>query len=243
MSTKTDSDNPRILVVDDDSDVRFMLRRYLSRHGFDVEVAEDGARLRALIGDQEFDLVVLDLNMPGEDGISLARFLRDNHPVGIIMLTAAAEVVDRIVGLEVGADDYVTKPFEPRELLARIKSVLRRLENAAPAAPSAAADGRMPFGSCSLDIDARRLFDENGEEITITSMEYDLLKAFADHPNKVLSRDQLLNLAHNRDWEPFDRSIDIRITRLRRKIESDPAKPQVIKTVRGAGYIYVVGDG
>jgi two-component system phosphate regulon response regulator OmpR len=243
VSTNTESDNPRILVVDDDSDVRFMLKRYLSRHGFDVDVAEDGAQLRDLIGEQAFDLVVLDLNMPGEDGISLARFLRDNHPVGIIMLTAAAEVVDRIVGLEVGADDYVTKPFEPRELLARIKSVLRRLENAAPAAGSEPADGRMPFGNCSLDMDARRLFDGNGEEITITSMEYDLLKAFADHPNKVLSRDQLLNLAHNRDWEPFDRSIDIRITRLRRKIEPDPAKPQIIKTVRGAGYIYVVGDG
>ena len=239
------SDSPRILVVDDDSDVRFMLRRYLGRHGFDVEAVEDGARMREVIGEQQFDLVVLDLNMPGEDGISLARFLRDNHPVGIIMLTAAAEVVDRIVGLEVGADDYVTKPFEPRELLARIKSVLRRLESAGPAAagPSVAADGRMPFGACSLDMDARQLFDENGEEITITSMEYDLLKAFADHPNKVLSRDQLLNLAHNRDWEPFDRSIDIRITRLRRKIEPDPAKPQIIKTVRGAGYIYVVGDG
>jgi two-component system phosphate regulon response regulator OmpR len=243
VSTNTESDNPRILVVDDDSDVRFMLKRYLGRHGFDVEVAEDGAQLRELVGEQEFDLVVLDLNMPGEDGISLARFLRDNHPVGIIMLTAAAEVVDRIVGLEVGADDYVTKPFEPRELLARIKSVLRRLESAAPAAGAEAADGRMAFGKCSMDMDARRLFDEKGEEITITSMEYDLLKAFADHPNKVLSRDQLLNLAHNRDWEPFDRSIDIRITRLRRKIEPDPAKPQIIKTVRGAGYIYVVGDG
>ena len=243
MSETAVSDNPRILVVDDDSDVRFMLRRYLARHGFDVEVAEDGAQLRELVGEQAFDLVVLDLNMPGEDGISLARFLRDNHPVGIIMLTAAAEVVDRIVGLELGADDYVTKPFEPRELLARIKSVLRRLENVAPAPGTEAADGRMPFGNCSLDMDARRLFDGDGEEITITSMEYDLLKAFADHPNKVLSRDQLLNLAHNRDWEPFDRSIDIRITRLRRKIEPDPAKPQIIKTVRGAGYIYVVGDG
>lgn len=241
VSSKAGSDKPRILVVDDDSDVRFMLHRYLGRHGFDVEVAEGGTKLRMLIDEQAFDLVVLDLNMPGEDGISLARFLRDNHPVGIIMLTAAAEVVDRIVGLEVGADDYITKPFEPRELLARIKSVLRRLENAAPAAP--ATDGRMPFGACSLDLDARRLFDGDGEEITITSMEYDLLKAFAEHPNKVLSRDQLLNLAHNRDWEPFDRSIDIRITRLRRKIEPDPAKPQVIKTVRGAGYIYVVGKG
>jgi DNA-binding response OmpR family regulator len=243
VSTNTTAHTPRILVVDDDSDVRFMLHRYLGRHGFDVEVAEDGAKLRALIDGQDFDLVVLDLNMPGEDGISLARFLRDNHPVGIIMLTAAAEVVDRIVGLEVGADDYITKPFEPRELLARIKSVLRRLETTSPATPAAPSGGRMPFGVCSLDLDARRLFDQDGEEISITSMEYDLLKAFADHPNKVLSRDQLLNLAHNRDWEPFDRSIDIRITRLRRKIEPDPAKPQVIKTVRGAGYIYVVGDG
>lgn len=242
MTSSTESDKPRILVVDDDSDVRFMLKRYLGRHGFHVEVAEDGAKLRDLIDKQAFDLVVLDLNMPGEDGISLARFLRDNHPVGIIMLTAAAEVVDRIVGLEVGADDYITKPFEPRELLARIKSVLRRLEHATPSTRARAAEGRMPFGNCSLDTDARRLFDENGEEITITSMEYDLLKAFADHPNKVLSRDQLLNLAHNRDWEPFDRSIDIRITRLRRKIEPDPAKPQIIKTVRGAGYIYVAGD-
>ncbi len=238
MSTNTESDKPPILVVDDDSDVRLTLHRYLGRHGFQVKVAEDGPRSRALIDEQKFDLVVLDLNMPGEDGISLARFLRDNHPVGIIMLTAAAEVVDRIVGLELGVDDYVTKPFEPRELLARIKSVLRRLANAAPAAAqSAAVDARIAFGGCSLDTDARRLFGADGEEVTITSMEYDLLKAFADHLNKMLSRGQLLNLAHNRDWEPFDRSIGIRITRLWRKIEPDPAKPQITNTVRGAGYI------
>ena len=238
------SESPRILVVDDDSDVRFMLRRYLDRHGFHVEAVEDGAHMREIIAEQEFDLVVLDLNMPGEDGFSLARFLRDNHPVGIIMLTAASEVVDRIVGLEVGADDYVTKPFEPRELLARIKSVLRRMEGAATSAADqqGSAHSRVSFGVCTLDLDARKLFGEHDEEITITSMEYDLLKAFSENPNKVLSRDQLLNLAHNRDWEPFDRSIDIRIARLRRKIEPDPAKPKVIKTVRGAGYIYVV-DG
>jgi two-component system phosphate regulon response regulator OmpR len=157
------------------------------------------------------------------------------------MLTAASEVVDRIVGLEVGADDYITKPFEPRELLARIKSVLRRMESAAASAAdkSDGGDSQLPFGVCTLDLDARKLLDGGGEEITITSMEYDLLKAFAENPNKVLSRDQLLSLAHNRDWEPFDRSIDIRIARLRRKIEPDPAKPTVIKTVRGAGYIYV----
>jgi DNA-binding response OmpR family regulator len=235
------SERPRILVVDDDSDVRFMLERYLTRHGFQVDTVENGASMREVIGGGDFDLVVLDLNMPGEDGISLARYLRDNHRVGIIMLTAAAEVVDRIVGLEVGADDYVTKPFEPRELLARIKSVIRRLEGASPPAAERSPDlgPRIAFGECSLDLDAHKLYGGDGQEITITSMEFDLLKAFADNPNKVLSRDQLLNLAHNRDWEPFDRSIDIRITRLRRKIEPEPKKPQIIKTVRGAGYIFL----
>ena len=238
------SESHRILVVDDDSDVRFMLKRYLARYGFQVDTVENGARMREVIGKGDFDLVVLDLNMPGEDGISLARYLRDNHRVGIIMLTAAAEVVDRIVGLEVGADDYVTKPFEQRELLARIKSVIRRLKGASPpsAERSPEQGQRIAFGECSLDLDARKLYGEDGQEITITSMEFDLLKAFADNPNKVLSRDQLLNLAHNRDWEPFDRSIDIRITRLRRKIEPDPKKPQIIKTVRGAGYIYSVEE-
>jgi two-component system phosphate regulon response regulator OmpR len=238
------SESHRILVVDDDSDVRFMLKRYLARYGFQVDTVENGARMREVIGKGDFDLVVLDLNMPGEDGISLARYLRDNHRVGIIMLTAAAEVVDRIVGLEVGADDYVTKPFEQRELLARIKSVIRRLKGASPPSAERSPDQgqRIAFGECSLDLDARKLYGEDGQEITITSMEFDLLKAFADNPNKVLSRDQLLNLAHNRDWEPFDRSIDIRITRLRRKIEPDPKKPQIIKTVRGAGYIYSVEE-
>jgi two-component system phosphate regulon response regulator OmpR len=238
------SERHRILVVDDDSDVRFMLERYLTRHRFQVDTVENGARMREVIGGGDFDLVVLDLNMPGEDGISLARYLRDNHRVGIIMLTAAAEVVDRIVGLEVGADDYVTKPFEPRELLARIKSVIRRMEDPSPRPAERSPDHgpRIAFGECSLDLDAHKLYGEDGEEITITSMEFDLLKAFADNPNKVLSRDQLLNLAHNRDWEPFDRSIDIRITRLRRKIEPEPKKPQIIKTVRGAGYIFLAAQ-
>ncbi len=238
------SERPRILVVDDDSDVRFMLERYLTRHGFQVDTVENGARMREVIGGSDFELVVLDLNMPGEDGISLARYLRDNHRVGIIMLTAAAEVVDRIVGLEVGADDYVTKPFEPRELLARIKSVIRRMEDASapPTERSPDRGARIAFGECALDLDAHKLYGEDGQEITITSMEFDLLKAFADNPNKVLSRDQLLSLAHNRDWEPFDRSIDIRITRLRRKIEPEPKKPQIIKTVRGAGYIFLAAQ-
>ncbi len=235
------NDNARILVVDDDADVRWMVQKYLSKHGMHVALAEDGQQLRAMIEVDPYDLVVLDINMPGEDGLSLARFLRENHSVGIIMLTAAADVFDRVVGLEMGADDYVTKPFEPRELLARIKSVLRRLEQGRDQGGEARSrDGRyVHFGHYVLDLEAHRLCDANNENVAITSMEYDLLKAFADNPDKVLNRDQLLNLAHNKDWDPFDRSIDIRIARLRRKIEPDPSKPQIIKTVRGAGYIFV----
>ncbi len=238
------TDSGRILVVDDDSDVRFMLRRYLGRHGFEVETVADGAQMRSMLESQDFDLVVLDLSLPGEDGLSLARYLKASSAVGIIMLTAASEVVDRVVGLEMGADDYVTKPFEPRELLARIKSVLRRLEARAGSPVNRAGESgeRVRFGNRRLDLEGHRLYDDNDEEIPITSMEFDLLKAFAEHPDKVLSRDRLLNLAHNRDWDPFDRSIDIRIARLRRKIEPDPKKPRVLKTVRGAGYIFVTGE-
>ena len=234
------SDVNRVLVVDDDSDVRFMLNRYLSKHGFEVVTAEDGARMRDIIAEASFELVILDLNMPGEDGLSLARFLREQHDVAIIMLTAASEVIDRVIGLEVGADDYLTKPFEPRELLARIRSVLRRFGSVRSQTKTGDSKDvtRVAFGDVELDLEAHRLYDQAGREISITSMEYDLLKAFADNPNKVMSRDQLLNLAHKRDWNPFDRSIDIRITRLRRKLEKDPSKPRVIKTVRGAGYVF-----
>ena len=234
------TDLTRVLVVDDDSDVRFMLNRYLSKHGFEVVTAHDGAKMREIIAEESFELVILDLNMPGEDGLSLARYLRGQHDVAIIMLTAAADVVDRVTGLEVGADDYVTKPFEPRELLARIRSVLRRFAGAkaSPEPVESGGDQRMAFGEVVLDIEAHRLYAASGDEIAITNMEYDLLKAFADNPGNVLSRDQLLNLAHKRDWDPFDRSIDIRIARLRRKLEKDPSKPRVIKTVRGAGYVF-----
>jgi two-component system phosphate regulon response regulator OmpR len=209
--------------------------------GFSVREAEDGVAMRRILAEQPTDLVILDINMPGEDGLSLARFLRANTEVGIVMLTAAGEVVDRVVGLELGADDYIAKPVDLRELLARIRAVLRRLR-AGPAeavAGGAAAATTMPIGACQLDLEAHRLYDADGQEVPITSMEFDLLKAFVEHPNRVLSRDQLLDLAHNKDWEPFDRSIDIRIARLRRKIETDPSKPQVVKTVRGAGYIFV----
>ena len=228
-------------MVDDDADLRWMVEKYLSKHEFVVTLAEDGEQMREVLERQEFDLAILDINLPGEDGLSLARYLRANYQIGIIMLSAAAEVFDRIVGLEMGADDYVTKPFEPRELLARVKSVLRRVQGMLER--EAEPDSRVKFGEYTLDLEAHQLIDTNDESISLTSMEFDLLKAFAENPNKVLDRDQLLSLSHNRDWDPFDRSIDIRITRLRRKIEVEPSKPQIIKTVRGAGYIFVTQAG
>jgi len=233
------SGQPRILVVDDDADLRWMVDKYLSKHEFSVTLAEDGKKMREALDRESFDLAILDINLPGEDGLSLARYLRSNHNIGIIMLSAAAEVFDRIVGLEMGADDYVTKPFEPRELLARVKSVLRRTQDTVEASVGGVAK-LVRFGEFTLDLDAHQLLDQENQVVALTSMEFDLLKAFAENPNKVLNRDQLLNLSHNRDWDPFDRSIDIRITRLRRKIEVEPSRPQIIKTVRGAGYIFVI---
>lgn len=202
-----------------------------------LSCAADGEEFRELVEGSEFDLALLDINMPGEDGLSLGRFLRETKSAGIIFLTASAETVDRIVGLEIGADDYIAKPFDLRELHARIKAVLRRLD-APPKKESAATDDRVAFGKCSLDLENHTLHGPDGDEITITSMEFDLLKTFAENPNRVLSRDRLLDLAHNREWDPYDRSIDIRITRLRRKIEKDPTKPEIIKTVRGSGYVF-----
>jgi DNA-binding response OmpR family regulator len=231
-----------IVVVDDEPEICEMLAEYLGHSGFAVSTAEDGEAMRRILEERPADLVILDINMPGEDGLSLARYLRAHVRIGIIMLTAAGEIVDRIVGLEMGADDYLAKPVDMRELLARVRAVLRRISAGGPPAGATQAGPpthRIRFGPCQLDLDAHKLYDHDGEEVAITSMEFDLLKAFAEHPNRVLSRDQLLDLAHNKDWEPFDRSIDIRIARLRRKIEADPAKPQVIKTVRGAGYIFV----
>jgi two-component system phosphate regulon response regulator OmpR len=239
--------NARIIVVDDEAEVRDMIQEYLSQHGYDVVAAATATGFRAMLQECVPDLVILDVRMPGEDGISLARHVRENYRAGIIMVTAAAAVVDRVVGLEVGADDYVAKPFDPRELLARVKSVLRRVvadrAAAAPALRPEPAPEAIPFGRCVLDLESHKLKTESGEDVPLTSMEFDLLKAFAQHPNRVLTRDQLLDLAHNRDWDPFDRSIDIRIARIRRKIEPDPAKPQTIKTVRGAGYIFVPSLG
>ena len=225
-----------ILVVDDDPQVRGMLVEYLGSHGLRVHQAADGASAREVLATEALDLVLLDLAMPGEDGLSVARDLRARHDVGIIMVSASSDVVDRVVGLEVGADDYVSKPFDPRELLARIKSVLRRGRTPLQAAP---ANRRTRFGDFWLDVEARRLLDDRGGDVPLTTAEFALLEMFAARPNRVLSRDQILNLTQQRDWDPFDRSVDIRVARVRRKVERDPEKPRLIRTVRGAGYIYV----
>jgi DNA-binding response OmpR family regulator len=229
-----------LVVVDDEPDIRDMLQEYLETQGFRVSVADGGGQLREIVAAEDVDLVVLDITMPGEDGLSLARFLRENFDVGIIMLTGAGDVVDRIIGLEVGADDYLGKPVDLRELLARVKSVLRRTAGKSEGQPAATKKSAetVRFGKCTLDLATHRLIDANGEDVPITAMEFDLMRAFAERPNRVLSRDQLLELAHNRGWEPFDRSIDIRIARLRRKIEDDPSAPKFLKTVRGAGYVF-----
>ncbi len=231
--------NGHIIVCDDEQDIRDMLCEYLEHHGYAVSGAGNGEALRALLEDGEPDVVILDVNMPGEDGLSLTRFLRGSCETGIIMLTAAGDVVDRIVGLEMGADDYLAKPVDLRELLARIKAVMRRAK-AAPRDGGRArqAGERVPFGRCTLDLAACKLFGPDDNEIALTAMEFDLLRVFAEHAGRVLNRDQLLELAHDRNWDPFDRSIDIRISRLRRKIENDPKKPAVIRTVRGMGYLY-----
>lgn len=227
----------RVLIVEDDADVRNSMAEYLASHGFEVDAAEGGDAMRAVLAKNVPQVVLLDLKLPGEDGLSLARSLLARHDLAVIMVTAADSVVDRVVGLEVGADDYIAKPFDLRELLARVKSVLRRTQSASGSAGGATRT--VSVGNCSLDLGAHRLLDATGAEVALTSMEFDLLRAFVEHPNQVLSRDQLLNLTRNRDWEPFDRSIDIRIARLRRKLGEDPDKPRLIKTVRGAGYCYV----
>lgn len=233
-----------IAVVDDEEDLRRSVAEYLQLQGFTVSQAADGAGLRALLKCQPIDLVLLDLRMPGEDGFAVLRAVRELFGIPVIMVTAMGDPIDRIVGLEVGADDYVVKPFEPRELLARIRSVLRRAAStaaaSAPASPATpAVPDRVPVGRLELDLLARRLVDPDGREVPLTGMEFDLLRVLVRNPNRALSRDQLLDQAHNDSWEPFDRSIDIRIARLRKKVERDPASPELIRTIRGAGYMFV----
>jgi DNA-binding response OmpR family regulator len=235
----------RIVVVDDEPDLRAMLGDYLSLHGFAVGGAGDAAALDALLlAEGPPDLLILDVNMPGEDGFALLRRLRAaGCRAGVVMLTAAAvDVPSRVAGLDGGADDYLAKPVELRELLARVRGVLRRVE-AEPAPPAAAAAAparprRHRFGRCTLDLEGRRLLDEAGAEVPLTAMEYDLLATLARHPRQVLARDRLAELAHGRPLAPGDRSVDIRVARLRQKLEADPADPTAIRTVRGEGYAY-----
>ncbi|WP_352898709.1 response regulator transcription factor [Mesorhizobium sp. M0833] len=228
-----------IVVCDDEPDIRDTVAEYLEHHGYAVTPANAGPALRELVDSQHVDVVILDIRMPGEDGLSLARYLREHSDVAIIMLTGSAEIVDRVVGLEIGADDYVAKPVDLRELLARVKAVLRRTSASERAAEKASTPGHLvQFGKCRFDPGAHKLYNAEGFEIAITPMEFRLLKVFSEHRGRVLNRDQLLELAHDRGWDPFDRSIDIRVSRLRKKIEVDPSKPEVIRTIRGMGYLY-----
>ena len=229
--------NAHIVVCDDEPDVRETVAEYLRGKDFSVTAVDGGVALRAIIARQHVDVVILDLRMPGEDGLSLARHLRERSGVAIIMLTGSTEVIDRVVGLEVGADDYVAKPVDLRELLARVKAVLRRTSGR-ELSTGATGVSKVEFGRCVLDLETHKLFGSNGAEIAITPMEFSLLKAFAGHRGRILNRDQLLELAHDRSSDPFDRSIDIRISRLRKKIERNPSKPEVIRTIRGVGYLF-----
>jgi len=236
-----------ICVVDDEAPAREMVGDYLRMHGFTVTLCDGGASLRAAIARQLPDLIVLDLNMPEEDGLSIIRDLKQRASVPIIMLTATASPIDRVVGLELGADDYLAKPCEMRELLARIRSVLRRSAGTKPAAaaptpaPTAPNEAPIRFGTKWLDLAAQALRDDDGNEHPLTASEFTLLKAFATNPKRVLSRERLLELANARDNDAFDRAIDLRIMRLRRKIEPDPRHPTVIRTVRGGGYVFSPG--
>jgi DNA-binding response OmpR family regulator len=226
---------PHIVVVEDEPVQRQMLADYLARQNFRVSALGDGAALRRLAERELPALVMLDIGLPGEDGFALARWLREKSGrVGIIMVTAAADTVDRVVGLETGADDYIAKPFEPRELLARVKSVLRRAVGTPTEGP------RVRIGRRVLDLERRVLVDpDDGSEERLAASEFDLLKIFAENPNRPLMRDWLLEATAHREADAFDRAIDLRITRLRRKVEADPAHPEAIRTVRGVGYMFV----
>lgn len=231
---------PHILVVDDHAEIRDLLGRFLRQHGFRATGVSDGQAMRAALASATVDLVVLDLMLPGESGLDLCRELRGSSSLPVIMLTAMGEETDRIVGLEVGADDYVPKPFNARELLARIRAVLRRTADRPAAGPQGDA---LEFAGWRLDLVRRDLTSPDGVAVDLTSGEYDLLLAFAEHPQTVLSRDRLLELSHNRVFTAYDRSIDVQVSRLRRKIEDESRPDPLIKTIRGVGYMLTVPVG
>ena len=228
----------KILVVDDDARLRSLLERYLNEQGFQVRVASDAEQMDRLLTRENYHLLVLDLMLPGEDGLSICKRLRQaNNTIPVIMLTAKGDEVDRIIGLELGADDYLAKPFNPRELLARIRAVLRRRGVEAPGAPSQD-DQEITFGTYRLNLGTREMF--NGDTpMPLTSGEFAVLKALVSHPREPLSRDKLMNLARGRDYSALERSIDVQVSRLRRMLETDPAKPRYIQTVWGLGFVFV----
>ena len=229
-----------IAIVDDEPDITQLLAGYLSQQGFRVSALASGRALTSLMPADPPDLVLLDLGLPGEDGFAIARTLREHWRCGLIIVTGRGDAVDKVVGLEIGADDYVTKPFDLRELLARIKAVLRRLAPATPVAdPPTAARERLCFDRWEIDVAARQLSSTEGRQVALTAGEFDLLCVLARHAGRVLSRDFLLEQTRGRDAAPFDRTIDVQIGRLRRKLDDDPDEPRLIKAVRGAGYVLV----
>lgn len=237
--TQTTTRIDRIAVVDDDARIRDLLQRYLMQEGFDVLLAEDSRELNRLLTRESVDLIVLDLMLPGEDGLSICRRLRSNQDrTPIIMLTAKVEDVDRIVGLEVGADDYLTKPFNPRELLARINAVLRRRPHQDGSDGAISGSPIFQFGPFELDMTLRRL-SKGKESISLTSGEFAMLRALVRHPRQPLTREKLAQLARGREFEAYDRSLDVQISRLRKLIETDPSSPQYIQTVWGIGYVFL----
>ncbi len=237
MSDPGAAGSAHLLVVDDDREILDLLTRFLGKHGYQVTTARDGREMRRALEDWRIDLIILDLMLPGEDGLTLCRKLRAESGIPIIMLTAMGEETDRIVGIEMGADDYLPKPFNPRELLARVKAVLRRARGM-PVDASPGEKTGLEFAGWKLDLARRRLESPDGVVVSLSAGEYDLLVAFAEHPQRVLSRDQLLDLSRGRMAAPFDRSVDVQVGRLRRKIEANPKEPELIKTVRGGGYVF-----
>lgn len=232
-----------ILVVDDDARIRTMLKRYLNDEGFQVTEAEDGTAMRAALDSRPADLVLLDLVLPGEDGFTLAHYIRQRSTTPIIMLTGKGDIIDKVAGLEAGADDYIPKPFHLREVLARIRTVLRRSHTApSPIPPPSPAHPNqhqiLEFDGWRLDMAKRELTAPMGKPVPLTTGEFDLLRAFAQNANRVLDRDMLMDLVKGREWAAYDRSIDAQVVRLRKKIEEDPGHPKLIKTVRGAGYLF-----
>jgi len=237
-----DRENARahLLIVDDDSAIRQILRDYLEETGYRVSAAGDGVDMRRVLDESPVDLVILDLNLPGEDGFTLATYLRRATQAGIIMLTGSGDRVNEVVGLELGADDYVSKPCDPRHLAARIRAVLRRIKPGPPACPhpdAPAGDRSLRFAGWTLNLAARKLTSPEGEPVALTTAEFDILAIFASRPNRVLTRDQLIESLHGREWNPYDRSIDNHISRLRRKLGDDPRNPSLITSVRGVGYM------